>query len=127
MTWAETERPRGELVTNASIVFTLLVIIFGLDVKKGVHISGEDNWRCDRFSRLSESNMGTGASLAGMGVEGTAIIDLQESCQVQKLLACCDPGTCLDGDDVFLEYWGGIRDALKEIARGVTNNAALLR
>ena len=127
LTWAETERPRGKLVTNASIVFTLLVISFGLDVKKGVHISGEDNWRCDRLSRLTESNMGIGASLAGMGLEGTAIIDLQESSQVQKLLACCDPGTCLDGDDAFLEYWGGFRDALKEIARGVTNNAALLR
>ena len=71
--------------------------------------------------------MGVGTSLTGMGLEGTAIIDLQESSQVQKLLACCDHGTCLDGDDTFLEYWGGIRDALKEIARGVTNTAAVPR
>ena len=92
-----------------------------------MHISGEDNWRCDRLSRLTESNMGIGASLAGMGLEGTAIIDLQESSQVQKLLASCDPGVCLDGDDAFLEFWGGIRDALKEIARGVTNTAAVPR
>ena len=33
LAWAETERPRGELVTNASMVFTLLAISFNLDVK----------------------------------------------------------------------------------------------
>ena len=54
LTWAETERARGQLVTNASMVFTLLSIRFNLDVKKGVHISGEDNWRCDRLSRLED-------------------------------------------------------------------------
>lgn len=125
LTWAETERPRGELVTNASIVFTLLVIHFGLDVKKSVHISGEDNWRCDRLSRLSESGLGVAQSLAGMGLGGTVIIELQQRCQVQKLLASCDPGICLDGDDAFLAFWGGIRDALKEITREVTNLAVV--
>ena len=58
LTWAETERPRGQLVTNASIVFTLLCIRFNLDAKKGVHISGDDNWRCDRLSRLDKSGGG---------------------------------------------------------------------
>ena len=125
LTWAETERPRGELVTNASIVFTLLVIHFGLDVKKSVHISGEDNWRCDRLSRLSESGLGVAQSLAGMGLGDTVIIELQQRCQVQKLLASCDPGICLDGDDAFLAFWGGIRDALKEITREVTNLAVV--
>jgi hypothetical protein len=52
LTWAETERPRGELVTNAAVVFTLLGISFGLDAKK---LAGEENWRCDRLSRLAES------------------------------------------------------------------------
>lgn len=61
LTWAETERPRGHLVTNASKVFTMLCICFNLDVKKGVHISGEDNWRCDRLSRLRESGVAEAA------------------------------------------------------------------
>ena len=76
LTWAETERPRGELVKNASMVFTLLVINFNLDVKERVHIAGEDNWRCDKLSRLSESEEGVVSALAGMGLEGTVIIDL---------------------------------------------------
>lgn len=125
LTWAETERPRGELVTNASIAFTLLIINFGFDIKKSVHISGEDNWKCDRLSRLSESGMGVAGSLIGMGLEGTVVVELQDSCQVQKLLASCDPGICLDEDDAFLELWGGIRDALEDIAREVTNHAAI--
>ena len=124
LTWAETERPRGKLVTNASMVFTLLVINFSLDVKESVHISGEDNWRCDKLSRLSESEEGIVDALAGMGLEGTAVIDLQEHCQVQKLLASCNPRKCFDGDESFLEFWGAVRDALKEIAREATNNTA---
>ena len=124
LTWAETERPRGELVTNASMVFTLLVISFNLDVKQSVHISGEDLWRCDKLSRLSESEDGIVGALAGMGLEGTAVIDLQENCPVQKLLASCNPRKCFDGDEPFLEFWGEVSDALKEIAREATNDAA---
>ena len=125
LTWAETERPREELVTNASIVFTSLVINFGLDVKTSVHISGEENWRCDRLSRLSESGMGVAESLKGMALEGTVVAELQDSCQVQKLLASCDPGICFDEDDAFLDFWGGIREALKEFAGEVTNRTAI--
>lgn len=124
LTWAETERPRGELVTNASMVFTLLVINFNLDVKESVHIAGEENWRCDKLSRLSESEEGVVSALAGMGLEGTAVIDLQENNQVQILLASCNPVISFDGDDAFLDFWRAVKDALKEIAREATNNSA---
>jgi ribonuclease HI len=51
LTWAETGRPRGELVTNASIVFTLLCVATGLTVPKATHLEAKDNWRCDALSR----------------------------------------------------------------------------
>ena len=60
-----------------------------------------------------------------MRLEGTVVVELQDGCQVQKLLASCDPGICLDEDDAFLEFWGGVRDALKDIPREVTNHAAI--
>ena len=63
-------------------------------------------------------------ALTGMGLEGTAVIDLQENDPVQKLLASCDPRKFFDGDESFLEFWGVVRDALKEIAREATNNSA---
>ena len=122
LTWAETERARGQLVTNASIVFTLLSIRFNLDVKKSVHISGEDNWRCDRLSRLEESRGNrVQETLEAMGLNQTAVVRLQENVQVQTLFACCDPGRSLEGKEIFLGFWGEFRNALSELERGVTN------
>ena len=66
-------------MTNASMVFTLLVINFNPDVKESVHISGEDNWRCNKLPRLSESGEGIVGALSGVGLERTAVIDLQEN------------------------------------------------
>lgn len=125
LTWAETERPRGEVVTNASMVFTLLVINFGLDIKKSVHISGEDNWRCDKLSRLSESQEGLREALMGMELESTRIINLQDNCHVQKLLSSCSPKRCLNGEQKFLDFWGEIRGALEEISREVIDNSSV--
>ena len=45
---------KGKLVSNAAIVFSLLCIRFGLNVQDTTHISGEENWRCDALSRLSQ-------------------------------------------------------------------------
>ena len=121
LTWAETERARGQLVTNASMVFTLLSIRFNLDVKKSVHISGEDNWRCDRLSRLEEFGRDRVQEvLETMGLSQT-VVNLQENVQVQTLLACCDPGRSLEGEEIFLGFWGELRSALSELERAVTN------
>ena len=123
LTWAETERPRGELVTNASMVFTLLGINFGLDVKKAVHISGVDNWRCDTLSRMSESEGGIHEAFNKIDMGSTREVNLQDNCHVQKLLESCNPAKCVMGEEVFLEFWGGIRDAIKEIEKEAANPA----
>ena len=124
LTWAETERPRGHLVTNASMVFTLLSICFGLDVKRGVHISGDENWRCDRLSRICEHGGSIPDVLDDIGMSQTSIVNLQENTQVQILLAGCHPTKSLEGEEVFLDFWGKVRDALKEIERSVNNSPA---
>ena len=124
LTWVETERPRGDLVTNASMVFTLLCINFGLDVKKGVHISGDENWRFDRLTRFNETGSGVLETLQNMGLGDTPVINLQDNRQIQKLLESCDPQRYLDEDGVFLDFWSGIRDALRQITEELTCNAA---
>ena len=83
--WAETERPRGELVTNASMVVTLLGINFDLDIKKGVHISGDDSWRCGQLSRINETGKEIRETLQGMNLCETPIINLQENQQVMNI------------------------------------------
>ena len=122
-TWAKTERPRGQIVTKASIVFTLLIILFNLEVKRGVHISGVDNWRCDRLSRLEESGRRVSEALKGMGMTETGVINLQENTQIQTLLACCDPRRGLEGEEVFLGFWREVRDTLSEIEKTFTNTS----
>ena len=47
LTWAISERPRGEIMTNASIVWTLLCVATNIDVKEITHIPGVENGRCD--------------------------------------------------------------------------------
>jgi hypothetical protein len=48
LTWAVTERPRGKIVTNASIVWTSLCVATNIDVIEYTHIPGDDNDKCDR-------------------------------------------------------------------------------
>jgi hypothetical protein len=52
--WALKGRPKGDLATYAAMVFALLCIIGGFRVTIKSWISGEDNWRCDKLSRLGE-------------------------------------------------------------------------
>ena len=51
LTWAITERPRGSIITNAAMVWTLLCVATEIDVKEVTHIAGINNERCDRLSR----------------------------------------------------------------------------
>ena len=59
-----------------------------------------------------------------MGLGDTPEINLQENKHFQKLLESCNPQRCLDEDGVFLDFWGGIRDALRQIAEELTCIAA---
>lgn len=112
LTWAKTERPRGELVTNASMVFTLLCIRADLDVKVATHIAGTDNGRCDDLSRLSESGQTIEQTLGNWGLGGAVVVDLQGCRSVDRLLACCNPDTMFSSELEFIRYWDEIKDAL---------------
>jgi len=52
--WAEKEKYRGDLVTNASILFTFLVIAKNLTVTAASHIEAALNHKCDDLSRIGE-------------------------------------------------------------------------
>jgi hypothetical protein len=43
LTWASTERPRGAIVTNAAMVWTLLCVAADVHVRDATHIPGEEN------------------------------------------------------------------------------------
>ena len=93
------------------MVFTLLCIRFGFDVKKSVHISGEANWRCDRLSRIHEYEESISDTLEKMNLGQTVVVDQQGDQNVRTLLACCDPGRDVVGEEAFYAFWEEIRGA----------------
>ena len=66
-----------------------------------------------------------GEALEAMGRAGTAIIHLQENPHVQTLLACCDPVRSVEGEGMFLNFWGEVTGALTELERAVSNTSAI--
>ena len=51
LSWAT----KGQRSINAATIFTMLCVALSVDVKSTCHISGDDNFKCDRLSRLKES------------------------------------------------------------------------
>jgi hypothetical protein len=51
LTWSITERVRGSIVTNTSMVWTLLCVPADINIQQVIHIAGVDNDKCDRLSR----------------------------------------------------------------------------
>lgn len=56
LTWAITERPRGSIVTNAAMIWTLLCVAADIDIREITHIPGELNDKCDQLSRRGADN-----------------------------------------------------------------------
>ena len=52
--WAEKENFRGVRIPQASVLFTVLMIIRGLSVTTTTHLAGVLNVKCDRLSRAEE-------------------------------------------------------------------------
>ena len=113
LTWAQTERWRGVLATNASMVFVVLCIAYGFDVKVAVHIAGKENIVCDRLSRLSESGGSTQSVMTESGLGETEVVDLGRCHHTRCLLAACNPAVTFSTEEDFLLFWGGIRDTVR--------------
>lgn len=65
LTWAALTR--GSIVSDASMVWTLLFVASNIDVKEVTHIAGKDNSNCDRLSRREQDEPHT--SVEQMAVE----------------------------------------------------------
>ena len=112
LTWAETERYRGERVGNSSMVFTTLYISSGLDVKTASHITGINNVRCDELSRLAFSGRSVGATMKRHELEGAVEVNLGGDAAVQKLLELCNPALSFPTEAHFIDFWGEVRETL---------------
>ena len=115
LTWAKTERCRGSLVTNASMVFTMLCVAFNLDVKSATHIAGKDNLVCDRLSRLGASGQSVASVVSECGFGEVQVIDLGLCDNTQYLLSSCNPAISFAAEPEFVSYWSDVRRAINNI------------
>ena len=117
LTWAQTERVRGTRVTNAAMVFTSACLRYGMDVKEATHISGENNFRCDRLSRLAESGLDARTVMNDVGLTDCAVIDLTSHGGFTALVELCNPRRAFADEKSFAVFWGEIRGALDSFGR----------
>jgi ribonuclease HI len=113
LTWAISERPRGEIVTNASIVWTLLCVATNIDVREITHIPGDENERCDRLSRRGAAPvMSVREDAREMGIDGGVVLEVNGDVKIMGLLRLCDPRGKLESDADFIAFWTDVRDVV---------------
>jgi hypothetical protein len=112
LSWAETEKFHGSNSANAAMVFTLICIAFGFNVRNAIHKPGEQNWRADTLSRLEEKGMSMEEGMKSIGLEGVPIVRLEENSNAMTLLRCCNPLRAVGNEEEFNDFWDEIRGAL---------------
>ena len=115
LTWSITERVRGSIVTNASMVWTLLCVAADIDITKVIHIAGEDNKNCDRLSRRGpHSTMTVEEEAESMGIKGARNIEVNGDESIMRILRLCDPRRVLATEEEFISFWSEVRAAAAE-------------
>ena len=113
LTWAITERPRGTIVTNAAMVWTLLCVSTDVDIKEVTHIAGEENDNCDRLSRRGpEPACSLEDEVAEMAIGKPEILDLAGIAGVSGILQLCDPRREFKSEAEFFSFWMEAREAI---------------
>ena len=56
-------------------------------------------------------------TLEKMNLGQTVVVDLQGDQNVRTLLACCDPGRDVVGEEAFYAFWEEIRGALEDLEK----------
>jgi hypothetical protein len=116
LTWTMTERPRGVRVTNASMIWTLLCIAAGVEVKEVTHIAGEDNDKCDRLSRRWDlgrrPTMTVTEEANEMGLGRAEILEMESDSTIRGIIELCDPRTDLNSESEFIMFWLKARSAI---------------
>jgi hypothetical protein len=114
LTWAITERPRGSIVTNAAMIWTLLCIATDINVREVTHIAGEENDKCDRLSRRGAKPTTTiSEDAADMGMPGVRVVDMNGDDTIMGIVELCDPRIVLDSEPQFIEFWTNARLAIE--------------
>jgi hypothetical protein len=108
LTWAVTERPRGEIVTNAAMVWTLLCVAAEIHVKEVIHMSIVTGCH----ARGSEPTLTVKQEAAEIGLERVEVVEVDDCGVVTKILELCDPKVSLKSEQEFIAFWIRARSAI---------------
>ena len=113
LTWSITERVRGSIVTNASMVWTLLCVSADVNMTEVIHIAGAENTNCDKLSRRGvHSTMSVEEEVRGMGIEGVRVVEINGDERVMDILRLCDPRREMLTETDFVKFWTEVRSAV---------------
>jgi hypothetical protein len=112
LTWAETERVRGEGGTNAAMVFIAQSLVLGSGVATTIHLPAEQNHRADFLSRLSEHGIDvsdrTAIVRAYPELHDVPWVDTES----QGVLGLCEPTLTFEDDAAFEGHWRSVYRAV---------------
>ena len=113
LTWAEKERYTGSNVSNASIVYTLMVLTWSVNVSSTQHIDGEvSNKRCDYLSRNSHTAR---LSDPEVGYPGVEQVEWNNDPIMARLLRLCDPRTDSKSEEGFQSFWKEAHECIRAL------------
>ena len=120
LTWAEKGTARGERAHNASMVFCLASVQWGLLVpfESFGFVTGIDNFLCDALSR--------DIAIADLGIGGLVDFGPYLSSTLLKALEFCDPHLDTTSDEGFFEYWDALRVFLNTIVVASQDDCATM-
>jgi hypothetical protein len=107
LTWASTEKFKGDLVSNAASVFILQGILTGVSVGGVTHLPAEDNWRTDFLSR--------GGTIEELLIKDPTL-DKPKIVHIHKqkeILALCNPKRETVDEKEFRNFWVEIKETLQ--------------
>ena len=103
------------------MVFTVMCLMYDLDVKVATHITGVDNHKCDKLSRLAESQQGVREAMDDVGLGGCSVLDIHGNSSIRRLVELCGPTRVFADERKFIVFWAAVRESL----RGVNSTNAV--
>ena len=114
-------------MTKAAMVFSLLCIAAGVDVKEITHIAGTENKNCDRLSRRGRApSMSILEEAEAIGVRGVGVVEIGGDEDIMNLLKLCDPRCELHSEEEFISFWSAARNAIDSFLRQHLPSAAVI-
>jgi hypothetical protein len=121
-TWCTKESFRSTVARGAALMYISLGVEFEFWVEDTEFVKGKENEVCDKLSRRSETDEGTGAMSAAnwvctLGINPKFLWEVEKSPFGAEMIELCNPLLQLDDDNTFNTFtrrMKGLIDAIKE-------------